>query len=174
MAGTSQTAREPRTAAILAVLAGGALVLAAFSVLTWYRGGGGADSAGSSGFTDLRHNVDQLQVPIAAAYFDWLSWALLIGVVVVGAAASLPSPAAPSSGSPVRRVPAADGLRVLGFRLGLAGAAATFYAMDQLFHAQGEAGGTSGIWHNSTYGLWAALAGYLIAAVAAARGPPRG
>jgi hypothetical protein len=161
MAAATRTAREPRTAAILVLLVAGALVLLSFAELTWYKGGGGADSAGSSGFADLHHNVDQLQVPIAAAYFDWLSWVLLVGVVVIGAAANLPSPAA-------------DGLRVLGFLLGLAGVAATFYAMDQLFHAQGVAGGTSGIWHNSTYGLWAALAGYGIAAFAAARGPRGG
>jgi hypothetical protein len=148
--------RTTRPEGVWLVIIGSALVVASFLKLNWYLSEGGPDSVPDRGFHDLRHSVDTLGgTPIAGAYFDWLGWALLAGVLVIGIFANLPGPIS-------------DVLRVLGFLIGLAGSAATFYAVDQLLHAQGSA---SGVWHDSSYGLWTALGGYLIAALGASLGP---
>ncbi|HEV7205007.1 MAG TPA: hypothetical protein VGN18_10370 [Jatrophihabitans sp.] len=144
------------------VVIGGTFVVLAILGLSWYAVEDGADTAGS-GFTfaDLKANADQLSAPIASAYFDWLAWALLVAVVLVGFAATLPTKVA-------------DVLRVLGFFLGVVGVAATFYALAQLFNAQRAAGGSDhGVWHNSTLGTWAALGGFLLAGIGAVLGPRR-
>jgi hypothetical protein len=141
-------------------LAGAALVLASIVGLTWYAVDRGADSAGSGfGYHELFHNVEQLGgLPIARAYFTWLAPVLLMAVTMLGIVANVVSPIS-------------DWLRFLGFLAGVAGAAATYYAVDQLFHAQRLAGGSGSVWHNSTFGLWAALAGFLLAAFGAYAGP---
>lgn len=144
------------------VLVGAGLALVAITGLSWYAVDEGADTAGN-GFTfaDLQSNADQLGAPVASAYFDWLAWALAIGVTVVGIAANVPSPAA-------------NGLRVLGFLLGLLGVGGTYYALAQLFNAQRAAGaGSHSVWQNSTLGVWTALAGYAIAGAGAVLGPRR-
>jgi hypothetical protein len=152
------TAARPtiRPEGVWLVLVGVGLVVASFVKLNWYLSEGGADSVGDRGFHALRHTVDTLGgTPIAGAYFDWLGWALLAGVLVIGIFANLPGPIS-------------DVLRVVGFLIGLAGSAATFYGLEQLLHAEGS---SSSVWHNSSYGLWTALGGYLIAAVGASLGP---
>ncbi|HET6875942.1 MAG TPA: hypothetical protein VFH38_00280 [Jatrophihabitans sp.] len=147
---------------IALVLLGTALVVASLVALTWYSVTAKADVAGN-GFTfpDLRANADQLNAPVASAYFDWLAWALVIGAAVVGIVANIPTRAA-------------DVLRVLGFLAGVAGVIGTYYAMAQLFYAQHAAGGsTHGVWHNSNLGLWCALAGFALLAIGAVWGPGR-
>lgn len=142
------------------VVAGVVLVILAVASLQWYRVDPGVDVAGS-GFTfrDLQQNADQLNAPIAAAYFNWLAFALGLGAAVIGVLANVPSAGA-------------NALRLLGFLVGVAGVVATWYALAQLFSAQRAAGGGGhGVLHNASYGVWCALAGFLLAALGATIGP---
>ncbi len=150
--------RERRSGPAWLIVLGAAAVIASFVRLDWYdTGNRAADTVGDSRFTDLRHNVDAVGgTPIAGAYFDWLGWALLGAVVVLGIAACLGTRAS-------------DPLRVAGFVTGLAGVVATFYALGQMVHAQGL--GTSSIWRNSGFGLWLTVAGFAAAALGAGLGP---
>ena len=52
--------------------------------------------------------------------------------------------------------------------VGVVGTAATYYALAQYFDASGS---THNVLYNSTWGLWTALVGYLLAGVGAAIGP---
>jgi hypothetical protein len=140
---------------LLLVLGGAALVLVSFRYLDWYAAPKSADSVPRITFSRLHDNGDQVGAVVAKAYFDWLSWVLLIGVIAVGAVANAPS-----------RI--ADALRVLGFLFGLVGTAATYYALAQYFDASGS---KHNVLYHSTWGLWLALAGYLVAGIGAALGP---
>ena len=162
MATTQARTRAVRPAGIVLTLAGAGLVLASIVALNWYAVENGVDSAGSGfGFHELNHNVEQLGgLPIARAYFTWLAPVLLMAVTMLGVLANVVSPIT-------------DWLRFLGFLAGVAGTATTYYAVDQLFHAQRLAGGSGSVWHNSTFGLWGALAGFLLAAAGAFLGPRR-
>lgn len=146
----------------LMVLGGAVLVLLSFRFLDWYDVPRRADSAGSITFAALKTSADQLSgAGAATAYFDWLAWVLLIGAIAAGIAANL-------------SIPGADALRVAGFLLGVIGAAATYFAVAQLHNAQVAAGATKhSVLYNSTWGLWAAFAGYLVAAVGAVVGARR-
>ena len=140
------------------VLLGAVLVLLSFRFLDWYDVPGSVDSSGDVTFSKLHASADQLGgAGVATAYFDWLAWVLLLAVIVVGVAASVPTPAV-------------DALRVAGFLLGATGVAATYYALAQHFNATGS---THSVLYNSTWGLWAALAGFLLAAGGAALGTRR-
>jgi hypothetical protein len=138
------------------VLVGAAVVLLSFRFLDWYDvAGTGADSVGDVTFSTLHSSAEQLGgAGVASAYFSWLAWALLIAMIVLGAAANLP-------------VPGADALRVAGFLVGVLGVAGTYYALAQ--HSNSTGG--SGVFHNSTWGVWLALLGYLLGAVGATLGP---
>jgi hypothetical protein len=140
------------------VLLGAVLVLLSFRFLDWYDVPSSADSSGNVTFSKLHSSADQLGgAGVATAYFDWLAWVLLLGVIVAGAAANVSTPVV-------------DVLRVTAFLLGVAGAAATYYALAQHFDATGSA---HSVLHNSTWGLWAALLGFLLAAAGGALGPRR-
>lgn len=146
------------------MLVGATLLVLALRGLLWYSvdSAKGLNVAGT-GFTfaDLRGNADNLTAPVTGAYFNWLAWLLLVGVTVVGVAANLPTRAA-------------DGLRVAGLLIGLLGLVATYYALAQLFNAQRAAGGSShSVWHNSSFGVWAAFAGFALATIGAGIGPRR-
>jgi hypothetical protein len=148
---------------IALVVVGVALVVLSIGALQWYRVQPRVDVAGS-GFTfrDLQQDADQLNAPVAAAYFNWLAFALGVALAVVGLLANVPLP-----GNGV--------LRVAGFLLGAAGAVATYYALAQLFYAQHAAGGSRhGVLHNASFGLWCCLAGFVVAGVGAALGPRPG
>jgi 4-hydroxybenzoate polyprenyltransferase len=95
----------------------------------------------------------------ASAYFDWLAWTLLVGVIVFGAIGSVGSRlSAPA--------------RVLGFLCGFGGTVATFYALLQYFDAQADAGADRhSPLYNSSWGLYCAGIGFLVAGLGAARGP---
>ena len=162
MATTQVRTGQVRPTGIVLTLAGAGLVLASILALNWYAVENGVDSAGSGfGFHELNHNVEQLGgLPVARAYFTWLAPVLLMAVTMLGILANMVSPLT-------------DWLRFFGFLAGVAGTAATYYAVDQLFHAQRLAGGSGSVWHNSTFGLWAALAGFLLAAAGAFLGPRR-
>jgi NAD/NADP transhydrogenase beta subunit len=157
---TQDGRRALRLTAVVLVLLGAALVLVAFRFLDWYEVAHRADSAGDITFATLHSNADQLSgVGTATAYFDWLAWLLLILLIGVGIAANL-------------GVPMTDALRVTGFLLGLLGAAATYFAIAQLHDAQVAAGAQKhSVFYNSSWGLWAAVVGYLAAAAGAALGP---
>jgi hypothetical protein len=147
---------------VVLVLVGAALVLLSFRFLDWYDVPPRADSAGSITFGALKTSADQLSgAGAATAYFDWLAWVLLIGLIAAGIAANL-------------AVPGADALRVVGFLFGLIGVAATYFAVAQLHNAQVAAGATKhSVLYNSTWGLWAAFVGYFLAAIGAVIGVRR-
>jgi hypothetical protein len=145
---------------VVLVVVGAALVVLSVAALQWYRVSHGAAVAGG-GFTfrDLQQDADQLNAPIAAAYFDWLAFALGVAVTVTGILANVPLPA----NGPVR---------VVGFLCGAGGVVGTYYAMSQLFYAEHAAGGSRhGVLQDATYGLWCMFAGFAFAAVGAALGP---
>ena len=69
--------------------------------------------------------------------------------------------------------PVADALRVLGFLLGFARRLrATYYALAQLFNAQTRPAHEHNVFYNSTWGVWAALAGFALRAAAGAGARP--
>jgi hypothetical protein len=144
---------------VILVIVGAILVLVSFRFLDWYDvSSQGADSAGSITFGKLQSSADQLGgAGVATAYFDWLGWLLLIALILVGVAANLATPLT-------------DALRVAGFLLGLVGVAGTYYALAQHFNATGS---EHSVFHNSTWGLWAALLGFLLGAAGAVLGPRR-
>jgi hypothetical protein len=155
--------RAVRVVGVILVLAGAVLALAAFRLLDWYdTGARGADTAQTSTFSDLQDNADQLNgAGAATAYFDWLAWVLLIALVCIGVAANLP-------------VAPADVLRIVGTVIGVAGVAATYFAVAQLHNAQEAAGGEHhNAFYNSTWGLWLTFVGFAAGGIGALLGPRR-
>ena len=153
--------RTVRVVGVAVVLAGAVLALAAFRFLDWYdTAARGADTAQTSTFSDLQDNADQLSgAGAATAYFDWLAWVLLIALVCIGVAANLP-------------IVAADVLRIVGTVLGVAGVAATYFAIAQLHNAQEAAGGEHhNAFYNATWGLWLTFLGFAVGGVGALLGP---
>jgi hypothetical protein len=148
---------------MLLVLWGGAVVLLSFTRLEWKQRPTGGDVVERIDFAALRHNLEHFPAagrPSASvAYFDWLGWALLIALIVVGFAANVPGPASTV-------------LRLLGFVLGLVGAALTYYTLARYAEATHDLFGTSShALENSEDGTWFAIGGFLVAAVGAALGP---
>ena len=156
---TAQAARRTiGVPGVVLVLLGALCVLLAFRFLHWYDVPAAHDSSGDVTFSKLHASADQLGgAGVAAAYFGWLAWLLLLAGIALGVAANLPTGLA-------------DPLRVVGFLVGLLGTAGTYYALAQHFNATGS---PHGIFHNSTWGTWAALAGFAIMAVGSALGPRR-
>ena len=150
---------DVRGSGLLLVLGGAGFVLISFRFLDWYQvPTSGADTAGDPTFPALRDSAQQLGgAGVALAYFTWLSWALAIAVAVLGASAVLP-------------LPGAGPLRLLGFLAGVLGAVATYYALAQHQNAVGSA---HSVFHNATWGVWAAIGGFLVAGLGAALGPRR-
>jgi len=144
---------------LLLVLIGAVLELVSFRLLDWYSAPTRADSTSEITFSALHDSADQLSgAGAATAYFDWLSWLLLIALVAIGVAANLP-------------IPRADLLRVIAFLLGLVGLAATYFAIAQLHNAQVSAGAENhNLFYNSTWGLWLAFLGFAAGAVGAVIG----
>jgi hypothetical protein len=154
----ARAARSIGVPGIGLILAGVVLLLVSFTAVDWYPGSNRPSAVAHIGFTDLHHlTAASTSVAIAKAYFGWLAWVLLILVIVVGFAANVPTPAA-------------NGLRVAGFALGLAGAAVTYLALDRL---AGWAGSRSAFDH-ARAGVWLAIGGYLVAGLGAGLGPRRG
>lgn len=144
------------------VIVGGALVLIAYRFLEWYDTPARADSAPRITFSELHGSADQLDgAGTANAYFNWLAWLLLIALVLVGVAATMP-------------IPFVDALRVAGCVVGVVGVAATYFAVAQLRDAQVAAGGEHhNAFYNSTWGLWLTFVGFAAGAVGALLGPRR-
>jgi hypothetical protein len=127
---------------------GGVLLVIAFTAVDWYQ---------QSSFSDLHAlfknaNSDQ-EAGLADAYFSWLGWIMLIVVVVVGIAATLPTPA---SGP----------LRALGAIIAAAAIAVTFFSIQL----------SSGVAYSSfikhaSVGFYLALGGFLLAGIGALTGP---
>lgn len=148
---------------MLLVLWGGAVVLLSFTRLEWKKRPRGGDVVDRIDFAALRHNLEHFPAagrPSASvAYFEWLGWALLITLIVVGFAANLPWPGSTP-------------LRVLGFVLGLVGAALTYYTLARYAQATHDLFDTSShALENSEDGTWFAIGGYLVAGAGAALGP---
>jgi hypothetical protein len=158
VATTDASRRSIGVPGVVLVLAGAASVLLSFRFLHWYDVPAGHDSSGDVTFSKLHDSSEQLGgAGVANAYFGWLAWVLLLASIVVGVAANVPSPLA-------------DGLRVGGFVVGVIGVGGTYYALAQHFNATGSA---HNVFHNATWGVWAALVGFLLAAVGAVLGPRR-
>lgn len=143
---------------------GAVALLLSFTRLEWYKTPTATgDSVGQITFSELHHNLshfpDQGRPAASVAYFGWLAWVLLMALIVVAFAANLP----------LKRP---DGLRVLGFFLGLVGVALTYYTLSRYAQATHDLYGTSsGALDNADLGIWCALGGYLLAGVGAALGP---
>lgn len=155
--------RAVRGLGVALVLTGALLALASFRLLDWYDvRTRGTDSTSTASFSALKNNADQLTgAGAATAYFDWLSWLLLIGLIVVGVAANV-------------RTGLADPLRVAGVMIGVVGVVATYFAVAQLHDAQVAAGGERhNPFYNSTWGLWLALFGFLVGSAGSVLGPGR-
>ena len=103
--------------------------------------------------TGSRRISDQVDRACADTYFSWLGWVLLIAVVVIAIAATLPSPA---SGP----------LRALGAVLAAAAIALTFFAIQ----LSDGAAYTTFLKHTSV-GFYLALGGFLLAGIGALCGP---
>lgn len=158
---SAEGGRAVRAVGVILVLAGAVLALTAFRFLDWYdTAASGADTARTSTFSDLQDNADQLSgAGAATAYFDWLAWVLLIALVCAGVAANLP-------------IVPADVLRIVGTVIGVAGMAATYFAVAQLHNAQEAAGGAHhNAFYNSTWGLWLPFIGFAAGGIGALLGP---
>jgi hypothetical protein len=183
-AGPPAPAYQPRrsfgVSSIVAVF-GAAGVGTAFTVLQWFRknynsvGGGGSKVT----FHDIHNTLDGLETKLAHSpfggfidlgfsptFFGWLGWALL-AVAVVGAALAV---------SPL----GTGAVRVAGAFAGAVGAGLTAWNL-QLFRVNADVGSRSARvpdgyldWlKHTSFGAWAALAGFLLLGVAAAIGPRR-
>jgi hypothetical protein len=141
-----------------AVLVGGFAVLIAIAFLDWYDFPSGGDAAERVTFRDLGATADHIDVPgIVPAYFDWLAWMLLIGVVAGATVAYVRPQFAPP-------------LRVVGFLLGGIGSFLTWYALQKIT-SYGDEG--SYAFQSATVGVWLAMIGYAVTALGAAIGPRR-
>jgi hypothetical protein len=160
MTSAAGAARSIGVPGAVLVIAGGGLLLVAFRFLAWYDTPARADSAPKITFSELHGSADQLSgAGAATAYFNWLAWLLLIALVLVGVAATMP-------------IQPADVLRVAGCVIGVVGVAATYFAVAQLHNAQVAAGGEQhNAFYNSTWGLWLTFAGFVVGAAGALLGP---
>lgn len=158
---TTTTHRSVRMLGVTLVLGGAVLVLIAFGLLDWYAvpTRHAADATDDITFRALHSSARQLGgTGLATAYFGWLAWLLLIGLILAGVAANLPF-------GPI------DPFRVAGFLCGALGASATYLAVAQLHNAQVAAGAEKhSVFYNATWGLWAALIGFVIGAAGAVLG----
>lgn len=149
---------------IALLVVGAVSLLLSFTTLEWYKTPKSTgDSIGKITFSELHHNLNSFPAqgrPAASvAYFGWLAWVLLIALIVVAFAANVPSKAS-------------DGLRMLGFFLGLVGLAVTYYTLARYAEASHDLFGTSnGALDNADLGIWCALGGYVLAGLGAALGP---
>ncbi len=175
--------RAGRVGGVLAVL-GALLVVLAFTALNWFRKDSGSafNSGTRSRFSDIHHVIDkvsqqingsgvsdQVHVGLSKLYFGWLGWVLLIVAVMLALLANLPLGAA----SVV--------FRVLGAVVALAGIGATLWSLefvrvDDTLRTSIEASGVSvpdfGYYLGHTsFGAWAALAGFLLLLLASLVGP---
>jgi hypothetical protein len=153
--------RRVRVSGVVLVLAGAVLVLVSFGLLDWYDvpARNTADATGEITFGALHSSSAQVGgTALATAYFGWLAWLLLIGLIIAGVAGNLP-------------FGTIDPFRVAGFLFGTLGATATYFAVAQLHNAQVSAGAEKhSVFYNSTWGLWAALLGFALGALGAVLG----
>jgi outer membrane biosynthesis protein TonB len=131
-------------------------VLISFAGANWYSPPRpGADVGVGSTFSALHHNAEALGVGfLVNAYFSWLSWILLISVIVVGTLASMAGKHA-------------DTYRVAGLTLGLVGAAMTYYALNEIQ----QASQSSGVFDRASTGILFVFTGFLLAGAGSAVGP---
>jgi hypothetical protein len=140
------------------VLVGGLAVLISIAFLDWYDFPATGDAADQVTFRDLKATAGHLDVPgIVPAYFDWLAWVLLIGVVAVATVGFV---------RPAFAVP----LRLLGFLLGGIGSFLTWYALQKITSYGDE---PSYAFQSATAGVWFAMIGFAVAAFGAVIGPRR-
>jgi len=104
--------------------------------------------------------VISIAASVLALFWDPLRvspFAILLALIAVGVAANV-------------RTRFTDPLRAGGFALGLLGAASTFFALARYFNATSS---DHNIFYNASWGLWMALAGFVIGGVGAVIGPGR-
>lgn len=156
------------------VATGTVLVLAAFTVLQWFRDGTGffAGAGSNSTFSDVGNTLDEVQhrfaqenlskyVSFGASqpYFSWFGWTLLLAAVVAG-------------GLAVSRFGRRWILRWFGAVVAVTGIAVTLLALN-LVTVEGNAPNNAALPDYGQYiahaglGAWAALIGFLLVAVGA-------
>lgn len=131
---------------------GGVLLVIAFTAVDWL------DLKPSSSFSDIHDRLaadSTGATGVADTYFSWLGWVLVIAVVVIAIAASLPTPA---SGP----------LRALGAIVAAAAIALTFFAIQL---SDGVA--YSSFIKHASVGFYLAIGGFLLAGIGALTGPSR-
>ena len=133
---------------VVLVVVGAVLLLIAFTTLTWYEVGSRASITFGT-LHDLSTRAGGARAP--RWYFGWLAWLLLALVVVVGIAANVRS---------ALSVP----LRVVGLLTGLAGLAATYWALHKVVTP-------ASVFDHARAGVWFAFAGFLVAGLGASVGP---
>jgi hypothetical protein len=139
-------------------LIGAAMVLLAFTALTWISiDGEGGISSFNGKFNDL-HNLATVgsgQAPgLTKAYFSWLAWVLLVAVVVFVILGNL------ATNSHAL-------WRILGLLVGIGGAVITLLALKDDDTSWSE------VFKYCTWGFWLAIAGFVIAGIGAVVGPRR-
>jgi hypothetical protein len=131
---------------------GGVLLIIAFTAVDWL------DLSGSISFSDIHDRLSQDSsgaTGVADTYFSWLGWVLVVAVVVIAIAASLPTPA---SGP----------LRAFGAIVAAAAIALTFFAIQL---SDGVA--YSSFIKHASIGFYLAIGGFLLAGIGALCGPSR-
>jgi hypothetical protein len=142
------------TAGLGVTLAGGVLVLLAFTTLDWlsFRG----DSTFAQ-ITARVHVMGPYASGLAIAYFNWLGWVAFGVVLVVAVLAALPT----SHSTP---------LRVIGLLLGVGAAVLTFWSIKL---SATSAPSWSDTLSSQRLGFYAAVVGFLLMGAGAALGPSR-
>ena len=144
-------------AAIAAV--GAILLIISFTALSWF-----SDFGGSSHVSDIHRILAESSSfagGVAKVYFGWLSWVLLVVVVVAALLANLPSPAATA-------------FRILGPIVAAAAIALTFVAINLSGASAGPgAPAYSEYLKHAWLGFYFAVAGFLLVGIGAIIGPRR-
>lgn len=128
---------------------GVALVVVSFAKLTWLTSSGATTS-----FGDLRDHYRDAPASITTLYFQWLGWALLAAVAILGLLANVPTRLHPA-------------WRTLGLIAGFAAVVVTF---DAIYSGQAS---LDELRKHAGAGFWLALAGFLLSGIGAVIGPRR-
>jgi hypothetical protein len=152
-----------RVASIGVLAAGTVLLILALGQLSWYHQSSNRDAAPDTHFDDFINTLGGRDASaLVDAYFPTLAWVLLAAAVVAVVVANL-------------RTALTAPARIAGVVIGLAAVVLTYLALAQLFHVTYNPAATNserGVFLGSRPGLWCALVGYLLCAVAAAIAPP--
>lgn len=147
---------------LVMLVAGAVLLIGAFGRVSWYHQTSNHDAAPDTHFGDFINTLGGRSASgLVNAYFPTLAWLLLGVAAAVVVLANL--------GTAYTLA-----LRAAGVVVGLAGIVLTYLALAQLFDVTYNPAATHsehGVFLGARAGLWFALTGYLLCAVAAAIAP---